>query len=364
MSKLLILITILCLVAMPLQANAAKKAQSDKEKLVLMPLRLTEDIQNMQGAIETSLAEGLHDNYTVFSGAEVKEKSALIFKKATAIQKCDETRCLQDIAMAFQSELVAVANITKTGGGYLLSLSIRNVYDNQSVYDKSIPCKGCDEFQVVDRLKELGRGGADTANLIPQIQTSPNVLKFTELQMVPIPGKYYELGKYDVTQKEWLEIMGNNPSRFNRCGDNCPVENVSWYDVQEFIQKLNVMTGRQYRLPTEEEWEYACYAGNKTEYCGGNDLNLVAWYNENSNKTTHPVGQKQSNGFGLFDMSGNVWQLMQNTYDSEHDWVSIRGGSWYDIANDLRAFYRPSGYLPKIRFYLMGFRLARTIPAG
>jgi hypothetical protein len=158
MTKLFTLITAILLIAIPIQANAAKKSKvdQDKDRLVLMPLRLTEDIQNMQGAMETSLAEGLHEKYIVFSGAEVKAKASTVFKKATANQKCDETRCLQDIAMAFQAELVAVASVTKIDGGYLLALSIRNVYDNKSVYDKSIPCKGCDPFEVVDRLKVLG----------------------------------------------------------------------------------------------------------------------------------------------------------------------------------------------------------------
>jgi formylglycine-generating enzyme required for sulfatase activity len=98
------------------------------------------------------------------------------------------------------------------------------------------------------------------------------------IEMIRIPSRNYELGKFEVTQAQWLAVMGNNPSDFTACGNNCPVEQVSWNDIQEFLQKLNAKTGKNYRLPTEAEWEYACYGGTKTEYCGSNDINAVAWY--------------------------------------------------------------------------------------
>jgi hypothetical protein len=176
--------------------------------------------------------------------------------------------------------------------------------------------------------------------------------------MIHIPGKNYEMGKYDVTQAQWKALMGTNPSSFVSCGDNCPVEQVSWNDVHDFLQKLNAKTGRQYRLPIEEEWEYACYGGKKTEYCGGDDLKAVAWYNENSGNTTHPVGQKQANGYGLFDMSGSVWQWMENEYSVGR---ALRGGSWLDYAGNLRASDR-SYVVPSARGSNSGFRLARTLP--
>lgn len=180
--------------------------------------------------------------------------------------------------------------------------------------------------------------------------------------MIPIPGKNYEMGKYDVTQAQWEVIMGSNPSSgqlFN--SDSYPADTVSWDDVQEFIQKLNTKTGRQYRLPNEEEWEYACYGGNKTEYCGGNDLNSVAWYAGNG-KYTMPVGQKRANGYGLYDMSGNVWQWMQNVYDSSHpqNGRAARGGASGDTEDYLRATSR-SHWLPTEKGSNIGFRLARTL---
>lgn len=185
-------------------------------------------------------------------------------------------------------------------------------------------------------------------------------------EMVRIPGRNYELGKFDVTQKEWREVMGSNPSKFQSCGETCPVEQVSWDEIQAFLQKLNAKTGRQYRLPTEAEWEYACYGGNQTEYCGGNDIDAVAWYGNNSQpggnsgQSTHPVGQKLANGYGLYDMSGNVWQWMENKYDNEHDWRALRGGSWINDPRLVRAAYR-GGRGPTFRSNI-GFRVARTLP--
>jgi hypothetical protein len=179
-------------------------------------------------------------------------------------------------------------------------------------------------------------------------------------EMVRIPGKDYEIGKYEVTQKEWRDIMGSNPSKFTDCGDNCPVEQVSWDDIQTFLQKLNQNTGRQYRLPTEAEWEYACYGGSQTEYCGGGNLDAVGWYWGNSNQTTHPIGQKQANGYGLYDMSGNVFEWVQDWYGSSQEWRVHRGGSWYGNPQIARAANRDYNN-PARRSYGYGFRLARTL---
>lgn len=181
--------------------------------------------------------------------------------------------------------------------------------------------------------------------------------------MVRIPGKNYEMGKFEVTQGEWKAVMGNNPSKFSNCGDNCPVENVSWNDVKEFIQKLNARTGRQYRLPTEAEWEYACYGGSQTEYCGGDDADAVAWhggfFGGNSNGQTHPAGQKQANGYGLYDMSGNVWEWVEDCYNGDCSLRVLRGGSWSDVAEGTRTAYR-FRINPVNRINLLGFRVART----
>ena len=119
----------------------------------------------------------------------------------------------------------------------------------------------------------------------------------------------FYIGKYEVTQAQWKAVMGKNPSHYK--GENRPVERVSWYDIQKFIEKLNAKTGKRYRLPTEAEWEYAARGGNQSKgykYSGSNDIGSVAWYTNNSGDRTHPVGQKQPNELGLYDMTGNVWE--------------------------------------------------------
>jgi len=120
----------------------------------------------------------------------------------------------------------------------------------------------------------------------------------------------FYIGKYEVTQEEWNEIMDNNPSQFK--GDNLPVDNVSWNDCQEFIKRLNARTGKEYRLPTEAEWEYVAQSGEKNY--GDNSC----WYNENSRGTTHPVGTKSSNILGVYDIMGNVSEWCQDWYDKDY----------------------------------------------
>ena len=180
----------------------------------------------------------------------------------------------------------------------------------------------------------------------------------------------FRIGKYEVTQGQYNRIMGSNPSSFSSCGDDCPVENVSWNDTQSFISKLNSQTGKHYRLPSEAEWQYACTSGGKREeYCGGNNIDTVAWYSSNSGSKTHPVGQKQPNGLGIYDMSGNVWEWVQDWYGSNYpssgsnptgastgsDRV-FRGGSWGSGVGFARGAWRHYNS-PDDRGSFLGFRL-------
>ncbi len=187
--------------------------------------------------------------------------------------------------------------------------------------------------------------------------------------------KSFALGKTEVTQGQWKAIMGNNPSNFTGCGDNCPVEQVSWNDAQVFIQKLNAMTGKQYRLPSEAEWEYACHAGGRHAYCGSDNLDSVAWHDGNSDNSTHPVAGKQANSFGLHDMSGNVWEWVADGYHADYKgapadgiaWQGndanrvLRGGSWIVSPRVGREAGR-NWYEPGSSYYNLGFRLARSLP--
>jgi formylglycine-generating enzyme required for sulfatase activity len=128
----------------------------------------------------------------------------------------------------------------------------------------------------------------------------------------------FSIGKYEVTQKQWFDVMGTNPSSFKNCGDDCPVEHVDWDDVQGYLRKLNEKTGKNYRLPTEAEWEYAARGGNKSKgytYSGDNLIGNVAWYGDNSGRQTQKIGKRKANELGIFDMSGNVEEWCNDYYN-------------------------------------------------
>jgi len=185
----------------------------------------------------------------------------------------------------------------------------------------------------------------------------------------------FYIAKYEVTQGQWRSVMGNNPSRFKNCGDDCPVEQVSWTDAGEFIRRLNSLTGREHRLPTEAEWEYACTGGGKVQdYCGVDNINSIAWHEGNSGGNTHPVGHKQPNGLGIYDMSGNVWEWVEgwkesysesqqrSALNSNSSTRARRGGSWQYGNSQLRAAWRSSGYPDDVAPDI-GFRLAVSLSA-
>ena len=151
---------------------------------------------------------------------------------------------------------------------------------------------------------------------------------------VTLTEKFY-MQATEVTQRQWQAVMGNNPSQFK--GPDLPIEEVSWEDVQEFLKKLNAAEkGARYRLPTEVEWEYSAKAGQANEPA---NLDAVAWYNGNSSSKTHPVGQKQPNAWGLYDMLGNVWEWVAIPEDASRGLV--RGGSWFDNAKRTRTTFSP-----------------------
>jgi len=197
----------------------------------------------------------------------------------------------------------------------------------------------------------------------------------------------FSISKYEVTQAQWRAVMGSDPDELYNTGcDQCPVENVSWNDIQAFLQKLNAQTGQKYRLPTEAEWEYAARGGNKSQnylYSGSNKIGEVAWYDGNykdgnthgTEKTTRPVGGLQANELGLYDMSGNVYEWCEDDWHGNYNngaptdgsaWVDrprgtyrvTRGGSWISIPQYCRAAYRYNN-TPALRSHSIGFRLAR-----
>ena len=217
-----------------------------------------------------------------------------------------------------------------------------------------------------------------------------------EAQVQVTISKPFEIMTTEVTQSQWVKVMGSNPSRFKSeddCDDhendmcpNHPVERVSWDEVQEYIGKLNKALGLSgcdgtptssagcYRLPTEAEWEYSARGGTTTAYSFGDDasdLGDYAWYSANSDRQTHQVGLKEANPKGLYDVYGNVWEWVQDMYannlpggsdplNTSGLYRGIRGGSWYISALHLRSANR-SYSIPVYRSYYIGFRLVRTL---
>jgi len=253
----------------------------------------------------------------------------------------------------------------------------------------------------VEMINEHTRPAANPAStpvLIPNLQTKPDVSRFTNytetanqlnIEMVAVKGgtfmmgstdekpvhqvtlSDFYIGKYEVTQAQWSAVMGSNPSHFK--GDNLPVETVSWIDIQQFITKLNRLTGKQYRLPTEAEWEFAARGGTRSkhyEYSGSNTASNVAWIDQNSDSKTHPAGTKTANESGIYDMSGNVWEWCNDWYSRYNDKPVInpkgasfsyyrikRGGSFNYFAQHTHVAHRDYD-LPDNRSSTLGFRLA------
>jgi len=191
----------------------------------------------------------------------------------------------------------------------------------------------------------------------------------------PVSVKSFYIGKFEVTQKQWKQIAGTEPSAFAKC-DDCPVERVSYSDALIFVKLLNEKTGKKYRLPTEAEWEFAARGGTKSmglPYAGGNDADFVGWNDNNSNKSTHIVGKKQPNELGIYDMSGNIFEWCGDWFGEKYYKKSpfdnptgpnegedrvIRGGSWKYNPKGL-AIYHRMGIRPSCRYSDVGFRIVR-----
>lgn len=516
-----LILPVVCLCWMPIHAfadNPVNTKKANKESLVLMHFSMGDDSYFKTEAMELALAQGLQHKYKVISGEEVENISREIAgKRANPAQKnCDDARCIEDVAIAFLTELVATAHVTKKANDYNLSLNIRDVFDNKVIYSNSVECINCDENKVLGKFKELGSessealatGKPDTPasavaaasavvagtpvnpentlwnesklantqesyqnylNQYPKgkfaalsnahisrikeeaaieakriedlawqpVQNSedgnalqsfltqhPNGVHAVEAQakldaiqklevelkpgrifndcpdcpeMVVLPAgnffmggdskldgqpihhvtlaKPFAMSKTEITQSQWRAIMGNNPSKFPGCGDNCPVEQVSWNEVKDFIQKLNTKTGKQYRLPSEAEWEYACRGGELHKYCGSDNEDSVGWYRDNSKQKTHPVAQKQANAFGLYDMGGNVAEWVEDSYHDDYNGAPADGSAW--VGGDVHRVVRGSSwggkpqstgvakrgrFDPALRGFSFGFRLARVMP--
>lgn len=498
--QFLLLIMVLALFLFSHEAYAA-----EKEPLVLMPLRGVGIDKAMLGSMEAALVEGLQAKYKVFSGPQVHKKlqQGMYEKGSGPVSRKDfnETKYMQDIAIEFQSELVATAVVLKRSSGYILTL---NIFDDMATYSKSIPCKGCDEFDVINQLKllagdghslvaqpsssaapsvpvvsgpsesrfdlgdleakareeeaEMGTGenfevvelknkwdkylgemkksfsqveqyesrniskelklsawekflsaykednpySSDDESLREKAKGSMELIKTAKAgnsasfeDMVLVKGGCFQMGnvfgdgfsnerpvhkvclddfymdKVEVMQSAYKKITGTNPAYFK--GSSKPVEKVTWDEAKAYCGKLGK------RLPTEAEWEYAARSGGKKEKWAGtsrvSDVGDYAWYKSNSDKNTHSVGEKNPNGLGLYDMTGNVWEWVADWYEKDYYKNSpennpkgpsngkdrvLRGGSWNYRARGTSAAFRGRGNPTKGNGN-SGFRCAKSL---
>jgi formylglycine-generating enzyme required for sulfatase activity len=521
---------------------------ADKPNLVLLPIEVEQNEYRLESEYGSALQEGLQKRYRVFYGAEVEKKLEKEYQK----KDCNAESCRQNVAIAFNGELIADASVKRVADGYVLKLKIQSILSGEAIETRTEPCAGCNELAVIALLKQIGANekieaagsrvvangsapravqtnqaailifdsqpsGAEvmidgktvgktpyqglshtlgdtlSAKVLlagyrpydmsitlnqPITQLEPLKLELgqafvtivtdpftpdavvyvdgqaqgkaplqltlntaaheihaqadsrkTDVQsirlddgenkqvilafarsastalgmtFVDIPGGSFRMGSNDgganekpvrrvtiapfkmmtteVTQQQWQAVMGENPSRFKDCGPNCPVEQVSWNDIQTFLQKLNQQSGETYRLPSEAEWEYAARAGSTTRYSWGDEIgsgkaNCDGCGSRWDNKTTAPVMSFQPNAFGLYDMHGNVWEWTQDCWNDNYNgapsdgraWTSgncagrvLRGGSWSFTPIRLRSAYRYR-FDTDYRYFIYGLRLARDL---
>jgi formylglycine-generating enzyme required for sulfatase activity len=281
----------------------------------------------------------------------------------------------------------------------LILAAILTQAPRESHSDQSFPGS---EIRSLEGKAYLSLASASSSSMYREEDRRSWTEPYTGMSFVWVPGGCYEMGcgrwtdeckedekpvhevcvdgfwfgKYEVTQAEWTKVMQNNPSRFKK-GDNYPVENVSWKDIEAFIEQLGARSETQFvfRLPTEAEWEFACRSAGKAEkFAGGRDVNDVAFYIENSDYSTQPVGTKQQNGLGLNDMSGNVMEWCMDTYNeraySLHERTNpvhiggetkrvCRGGGWDFRSGNARCSHR-CRHEQSFGDDFIGFRLVRV----
>ena len=342
-----------------LSNNLQQAQQSQTLTIKYMPTNATVLVDNKMvkgtnGVARTTLPVGQHSYVVACDGYESEE--GMVKLKASAPSNIQIT--LTKEAVAIQQNIVSQPAVAQQP---VVQAPIANS-DNIT-----IPVKDGISIDMV-------RVEAGTFTMGAEVDmTDPLYYDEGPTHQVTLTNDYY-MGKYEVTQALWKAVMGNNPSEFK--GDNLPVESVSWDDCQDFLSKLNRITGKTFRLPTEAEWEYAARGGNKSrgyEYSGSNNPLDVAWSGDNSGRKPHAVGTKQPNELGIYDMSGNVWEWCQDRYGEYNSSSQVnptgansgshrvyRGGSWGSSACFCNSSFRGFNSLiisSLIRDLKLGLRL-------
>ena len=322
-------------------------------------------VRGNNGVAKTTLPVGQHSFVVFCDGYESEE--GMVKLKASAPSNLQITLMKESVGVGIvnqqqsenqQSSNTYVASSSNNSSGSSSMASGSNTI--------SIPVKDGISIEMVKVEAGTFMMGATSEMKDPYDDEKP-------VHQVTLTNDYY-MGKYEVSQALWEAVMGSNPSEYK--GDNLPVETVSWNDCQEFISKLNSMTGRKFRLPTEAEWEYSARGGKKSrsyQYSGSSNISGVAWYDGNSGSKTHPVGTKQANELGIYDMSGNVWERCSDWYSSYSSSSQtnptgsdsgssrvLRGGCRNGLARTCRLSYRID-FTPGYRSYNLGLRLALSV---
>jgi formylglycine-generating enzyme required for sulfatase activity len=354
-----------------LQSSGGTKAPPKAGKIVAQPMNSTQleekfwdaamSIGN-RAAFEGYLQTYPKGRYVALARAGLERLSDTVAAQQQALQEAAEKlateRAVFEAEQKLARERLAAEAAQKAAAAEAARRAAANFRPGQVIKD----CADCPEMVAIP-------GGS----FVMGADKNPD-----EKPPHPVTLRSFLMGKTEVTQGQWKAVMGSNPSRFNQCGDECPVEQVSWGDAQEFIVKLKHKTGLVYRLPSEAEWEYAARAGSTTEWTPGNDesrLTDFAWFSANSRAKSQPVAQKRPNAFGLFDMHGNVWEWVEDCWHNNYSsaprdgsaWVTtcssaarvLRGGSWSIDPPLLRSANR-NWNASDIRTSYNGLRLART----
>lgn len=319
----------------------------------------------------------LYDNqdkidWIVFSDGSIKQSSAIVSELKDVIGKAEFLRLHQWREMLVIMKEQESMRRMKEQEEKRLTEEKRRCSDQEftvngvsftMVYVKGGKCKRLSPFLHLPNISASVIAGAIGAIVSANPLLSIGLITLSD----------FHIGSFPVTQKLWKAVMGseNNPSYFK--GDNLPVERVSWDDCQRFVRRLSKLTGKNFRLPTEAQWEYAAQGGVKSKkhtYAGSNDVNKVAWFSGNSDNKTHKVGTKLPNELGIYDMSGNVWEWCNDWYSSSYSPTDetdpkgpssgsnrvIRGGSWCSNVDRIRIAYRYEDIPSRCISYL-GFRL-------